>query len=189
MDAFKVAQNIEMKGTRLYAFGTAFTQPGQMAFCVSKLGDPQLGLFFDQRASNSHVLINKKTKGKLQVFNNALVKHCEFSRAVLRELVLVLDLLAGQLHQILVDDVSDMLEIDGEGDYLHGASPIPIVKAFAGYFGDVEFYRLVQSIDDVVHARDFGRELAVVAHQCRHRLSQHALDDITHVQCLARGAG
>src|ERR1700724_2279990 len=132
MDAFEVTQNIEMKGTRLYAFGTAFTQPGQMAFRVSKLGNTQLRLFFDQRASNSHVLINKKTKGKLQVFNNALVKHCEFSRAVLRELVLVLDLLAGQLHQILVDDVANMFEVDGEGDYLHGASRIWIIKALSG---------------------------------------------------------
>src|ERR1700722_483120 len=138
-----------------------------MAFRVPKLGETQLGLFLDQRASDTHVLVSENTKGKFQVFNNALVKHREFSRSFLRELVLVLDLLAGQLHQILVDDVANMFEVDGEGDYLHGASRIAIIKAFAGHFGDVKFYRFVQSIDDVVHARDFGRELAVVAHQCR----------------------
>src|SRR6202048_3523066 len=153
-----------MEGTRLYAFGPPVAQPGQMAFSVPKLGDTQLGLFLDQRASDTHVLINENTKGKFQVFNNALVKHREFSRSLFRELVLVLVLLSSQLHQILVDNFADMFEIDGEGDYLHGASSIPIIKAFAGQLGDVEFYRFVQSIDDVVYARDFGRELAVVAH-------------------------
>ena len=152
VDTFEIAQNIEMEGTRLYAFGPPVAQPGQMAFRVPKLGDTQLSLFLDQRASDTHVLINENTKGKFQVFNNALVKHREFSRSLPRELVLVLDLLVGQLHQILVDDVADMFEVDGEGDYLHGASSIPIIKAFAGHFGDVEFYRFVQFIDDIVHA-------------------------------------
>src|ERR1700675_548114 len=182
VDTLEIAQNIEMEGTRLYAFRPPVAQPGQMAFRVPKLGDTQLCIFLDQRASNTHVLINENTKGKFQVFNNALVKHREFSRSLFRELVLVLDLLAGQLHQILVDNVADMFEIDGAGDYLHGASSIPIIKSFAGDFGDVEFYRFVQSIDVVVHAQDFGRELAVVAHQCRHRLSQHGPDHNPPVQ-------
>src|ERR1700756_5616182 len=163
MDAFEITQNVEMEGTRLYAFGPPVAQPGQMAFRVPKLGDTQLGLFLDQRASDTHVLINENTKGKFQVFNNALVKHREFSRSLFRELVFVLDLLVGQLHQILVDDIADMFEVDGESDYLHGASTIPIIKALAGHFSDVEFYRFVQPIDNVVHARDFGRELAVIA--------------------------
>src|SRR5258708_12618258 len=123
-----------------------------MAFRVPKLGDTQLSLFLDQRASDTHVFINENTKGKFQVFNNALVKHREFSRSLLRKLVLVLDLLAGQLHQILIDDVADMFEVDGEGDYLHSASPIPIIKAFTGPFGNVEFYRFFQSIAALVHS-------------------------------------
>src|ERR1700751_465665 len=157
MDTFEIAQDIEMEGTRLYTFGPPIAQPGQMAFSVLMLGDTYLGLLLDQRASDTHVLVDEYTKGELQVFNDALVKHPEFSRSFLRELVLALDLLARQLHQILVDDVADMLKVDGEGDYFHGASPIPIIQALTGHFGDVEFYRLVQSIDDVVHVRDFGR--------------------------------
>ena len=41
-------------------------------------------------------------------------------RALAGELQLALDLLGGQLAQVLVDDVADMLEVGGEGDDLHG---------------------------------------------------------------------
>jgi hypothetical protein len=74
VDTFEIAQNIEMEGTRLDAFGPPVAQPGQMAFRVAKLGETQLGLFLDQRPSDTHVLVNENTKGKFQVFNNALVK-------------------------------------------------------------------------------------------------------------------
>lgn len=50
-----------------------------------------------------------------------------------RKLVLVLDLLTGELHQILVDDVANVFEIDCKSDDFRGASAISVIKASAGY--------------------------------------------------------
>ena len=90
---------------------------------------------------------------------------------------------------MLIDNVADMFEVDGERDDLHGAPPILIVEALAGHSGYIELDRLIQAINDVVHARDLGNEPAVVGHQRRHRLSQHVLDDITQVQRFPGCAG
>ena len=99
----------------------------------------------------------KTLNASFQVFNYALVERFEFSRSLFREFVLVFDLLGGEFHQVLVDDIADVFEVDCKGDDFRGAPAVPIIKAATGYLRYVELYRLVQSIDDVVHARDFAR--------------------------------
>jgi len=42
-------------------------------------------------------------------------------------------LLAGELHQILVDDVADMLEVGGEGDDVGGTPSFRLIEAGARY--------------------------------------------------------
>ena len=65
--------------------------------------------------------------------------------------------LAASSLKILVDDVADVLEVDGEGDDLHGAVALALVEAAARQLGHVELDGLVELVDDVVHARDFAR--------------------------------
>ena len=59
----------------------------------------------------------------------------------------------------------------------------------AGHLGDVEFYRLVQPVDRIVHARHLGDGSSVVGHQRRHALAQHGLGEVSHVQHFACRAG
>ena len=94
-----------------------------------------------------------------------------------------------ELAQILVDDVADMLEIDGERHDLHGAAALALVERVARELGDVELDRLVEPVDDIVQARHVAGELAVVGHQRGHDLAQHGLDGVAHAQRLARGIG
>jgi hypothetical protein len=67
-----------------------------------------LRLFLDQHAGNPHVRVHENAESKFQVFHDALVEAFKFSRSILRKLILVLDLLASKLNQVLVDDVANM---------------------------------------------------------------------------------
>ena len=91
-------------------------------------------------------------------------------RAFARELELALDLLGGKLGEVLVDDVADVLQVDGKGDDLHGPVALALVEAAARELGHEELDRLVELVDRVVHARDLARECTVVGHQGRHHL-------------------
>ncbi len=104
-----------------------------------------------------------------------------------RKLEPALDLLGREFAQILVDDVADMLEVDGEGDDLHRPLSLALVETAAGQFCDIELDRLVEAVDAVVHLRDLVDQRAVVGHHRRHHLAQHDLDVVAHVQRLARG--
>src|SRR5260370_5016683 len=153
-----------MKRACLYAFRSPLAQSRKMTVRTGELGGSQLRLFLDEGARDLDVIIDEDAEGELEVVDNALVEGRELRRSFLRELILVLDLLDGELHEVLVDDVADVLEVDRKRDDLHGASSVSIVKTFAGHLGHIELYRLVQAVHDVVHARDFCRKLAVVVH-------------------------
>src|ERR1700739_3057970 len=147
-----------MQRAGLYAFGPPLAQPRQMAVRIAELEIAQLRLLLDQRARNPHVLIEEHTESKLQVLDDALVEGLTLACALGWVLVLALDLLVCEFHQILIDDVADVFEVDGKGDDFGGAAAIAIVQAAAGNLGNIEFDHLVQSIDDVVHSWNFSGE-------------------------------
>jgi hypothetical protein len=68
----------------------------------------------------------------------------EFLRSFLREFILMLDLLSREFHEVFVDDISDVFEVDGKRDDLRGAPSISIIEALAGQLGYIEFCRPVQ---------------------------------------------
>ena len=91
-----------------------------------------------------------------------LVKLDQIRLALLRKCDAAPDLLGCEIHQILVDDVADVLEIDREGNDFHCAIAVAIIQAVAGHSRDVELHRLIEAVDGVVHAADLGNELAVI---------------------------
>ena len=113
----------------------------------------------------------------------------QFLGALGRELEPALDLLGCELAQILVDDIADMLEVDGEGDDLHRPLSLALVEAAAGELCDIELDRLIEAVDAVVHLRDLIDQRPVVGHHRRHHLAQHDFDVIAHMQGLAGGIG
>ena len=74
----------------------------------------------------------------------------------------VADLLGRKLHQVLVDDVADMLEIGGERDDVDGAPAVLVVELAARETREVELDRLVQLVDVVVRRLDLAAQLVVV---------------------------
>ena len=140
-------------------------------------------------AGGFHVAAHEDAERGLQALADALVEGGQLGGAFGGELIIAFDFLRRQLAQVLVDDVADVLEIDGERHDLHGAMALALVEAVAGELGDVELDRFVERVDDVVAPRHVAGELAVVGHQRGHDVAQHGLDRVAHAQRLARGIG
>ena len=79
--------------------------------------------------------------------------------------------------------------IDREGDDLHRPIALPLLEPIAREIGHVDFDRLVQPIDGVVHPRDLGRQLAIVVQKRGHHVAQHGFDGVAHADRLAGGVG
>jgi ribosomal protein S12 methylthiotransferase accessory factor YcaO len=73
-----------------------------------------------------------------------------------------------------------LLEVDGERHDFHRALAFALVEAAAGKLGKIELHRLVEAVDDVVHARHFADQRTVVGHQRLHDLAKHDLDHVAH---------
>src|SRR3546814_14954143 len=80
----------------------------------------------------------------------------DFPEAVVGEVQPVLDLLGCQLHQALVNDVADMLEIRGEGHDVAAPAAVFLAERFAADFGEVQLDRLVPAVARVVHMLDLA---------------------------------
>src|ERR1700739_1822092 len=110
----------------------------------------QESLFCEQLAVFADIAGHKDPERNPQGIHRALVEGRKLFSAFLRELKPALDLLGRQFAQILVNDIADMLKVDGEGDYLHCPLSLTLVEAAAGEFSDIELDRLVQAIDTVL---------------------------------------
>src|SRR5258708_29228186 len=156
-----------------------------MAFGGRKLRVAKAGLLLNQSAGDPYVPGYERTEGQSKVIQHAMMKGLQFSGSIAGELVPMFDLPGRKLHQILVDDVANVFQVDCKLDDLHGATTILLVESFSSHLGDVELDRFVETVGSVVHLRDLYDELPLVRHQGRHGLSKHRLDDISHVKRLA----
>src|SRR5215469_12106729 len=93
-------------------------QAVEMALHRGQLGVAQRSLFRQQLARLVGVARHEHAEGDPQRVHRALVEGGELLGALGRELEAALDLLGRKLAQILVDDVAEMLEVDGEGNDL-----------------------------------------------------------------------
>ena len=71
--------------------------------------------------------------------------------------------MAGELHQVLVDDVADMLEVGGEGQDLDVALAVLLAELGARGLDEVELDRLVEPVDRVVGGFDRLHRPGIVA--------------------------
>ena len=96
--------------------------------CADCLLGEQLARFVD-------VARHEHAERDPQGVRGALVERRQFLGAFRRKLEPALDLLGGEFAQVLVDDVADMLEIDGEGNDFHRPLSLALVEAAARQLG------------------------------------------------------
>ena len=83
---------------------------------MRRLSLPQLRLVGDKPARIRGVARHEDAERDLQAFDYAAMERRELGRAFRRELQLALDFLGRDFGEILVDDVTHVLEIDVERD-------------------------------------------------------------------------
>ncbi len=116
---------------------------------------------------------------------DAVVEIADLGQTLRREGIALADLLLGELAQVLVDDVADMLEIGDQGDDLEQAPALLLGQFVAGDLDQIELDRLVDGVDAVISLGDGSGELEFVLLQQRHGIAQHALDAVAEAQSLA----
>src|ERR1700732_279731 len=96
-----------------------------------ELGLAQLGLGPQQLARRFDVTRHEDAEGDLQALDGSLVETGQLGRSFRGKLVSSFYFFNRQLAQIFVDNVADMLKIDGERYDLHGAAAFAIIEAVA----------------------------------------------------------
>src|SRR3546814_6523628 len=89
---------------------------------------------------------------QIEVADDARVEGLQLRHALGREGGVVLDLLAGQLHQVLVDDVADVLEVGGEVEDLHAAPALLRVQLLVVELRSEEHTSELQSLIRISYA-------------------------------------
>ena len=97
----------------------------------------QLRLFGDQLPRLIDIAGHEYAESDLEAFEDALVERRQFGCALGRKLELAPYFLGRDLAHVLVDDVPDMLQVDGEGNNLHGAPALALIEAAARELGDI----------------------------------------------------
>ena len=185
VDALQIADQVEMDRTGLDALGAAGPDALVVAFGSALFGQAQVGLFLQQLARHFHIARHEQVAGHLQVGGDAMVEVGQFGQAFLREGQLVLDLLLRQLHQVLVDDVADMLQVGGEGQHVDIAAAFGFIQPMLGQFGEIQFDRLIQAVHRIVGLFHGLGQLGIVTGEYRHGVIQHARHGIAEPQRFA----
>src|SRR5450759_3135326 len=127
----QVAQHVEMQRGGFDRFGTALAQAVEMPFGGGELGIAQQRLLREKLARFIDVARHEDAERDPKRVHGSLVECRQFFGAFRRELKPALDLLGGELAQILVDDIAHVLEIDGEGNDLHRPLSLALVDTSA----------------------------------------------------------
>src|SRR5688500_18974091 len=115
VDALEVAQDVEMQRAGLDALGPAAAQAVQIAVGGFAFAVAEADLLLEELAGHADVATDEDGERQLDGVENLAVEGVDVARALFREAQPVLDLLGGELDQVLVDDVADMFEVGGEG--------------------------------------------------------------------------
>src|SRR5262245_14839921 len=186
-DALEVRQDVQVDLRRLQRFGQPRPQPAQVRFTQLTLAGPHERPLVQHLASQRPVVGGERRDRSLQVLGDQAVELLDLGPAGLREPAALIVLLPGQLHQVLVDDVADVLEVADEGDHAdllagelraHRLPPQP---------GQEELDLALHEIELVVALLDLLDEREVVRAERGQRIAQHPLRDVGHAQGLAVG--
>jgi hypothetical protein len=170
-----------MQRAGLDALLPAFPQPVQMIVDRSLLQVAHALLLGQERAGRVHVIQHEHARRQMQVVEQMLVHFADFLEALRREREPLLDLLGGDGAQALVDNVADVLEIDGERQDVRAALAIHLAQLVAAADGgEMQLYGAVQPIQRIVHPGQLDQQFAVIGAQRLEKSPQHGFHNVDH---------
>src|SRR5213076_3422187 len=114
--ALEVRQDVEVDLRRFDRLGEARTQAPEVGLAEVALARPDQGALVEDLLRQPAVVRGERGARPLEVLGAHPVELLDLGPARVREPPPLVDLLPGELHEVLVDDVADVLEVADEGD-------------------------------------------------------------------------
>lgn len=123
-----------MKSAGFDGLGPFLSDPGIVVF--DELGFEVAGRRF----------LPQQTSGKIEIGQHVFMECAQLGQALIGKIQAALDLLVRQLHQVVVDDVADMLEIRREAQNFDVAGAFLGVKFRLTELGEIELDGFVPAV-------------------------------------------
>src|SRR5262245_31057354 len=186
-DALEVGEDVEVDLGRLDRLRQARTQAAEVGFAKLSLAHAHEGSLIEHLLRKSPVVGREGRDGALEVLGDEAVELQNLRPARLGEATRLIELLARQLHEVLVDDVTDILEVADERNEADLLARQLRAHGLAAEPGQEQLDLALQEVDLVVALLDVLQQRLVVRAEDLHRVAQHTLDDVRHAQRLAGG--
>src|SRR5918996_1334541 len=186
-DALEVRQDVEVDLGGLQRFGQPRSQPAQVRLAQLPLAGAHERPLVEHLLGEHPVVGGEGGDRPLEVLDDQAVELLDLGPAGLREPAPLIILLAGELHQVLVDDVADVLEVPDEGDHPDLLAGEVGAHGLAAETGQEELDLALEEVDLVVALLDVFDHPQIVGLERAERIPQHALHHVGHPQRLAVG--
>src|SRR5262245_13531277 len=110
-DPFEVGEHVQMDLRGFQRFGEPASQPGQVGVAQLTLALSYHRPLIQDLLGQAPVVGREAGDGALEILRHHAVELHQLGLAGLREATALVELLARQLHEVLVDDVADVFEI------------------------------------------------------------------------------
>src|SRR5438093_596232 len=186
-DALEVREDVEVDLGRLDGLREPGAQAAQVGFAQLSLAHAHEGPLVEHLLREGLVVGREGGDRALEVLGHETVELEDLGPAGLREAARLVELLARQLHEVLVDDVADVLEVADEGDEADLLARELGAHRLAPEAGQEELDLALEEVDLVVALLDLLEQRLVIGAKDGHGVAQHDLHHVGHAQRLARG--
>ena len=187
VDALQVADHVQVQRRGLDALRRVLHEPRDVRIGVRALEITEKDLLGEELLRAFQVAVQEHAHSQAQVGDQTAVQVADFQHARLGELAALVDLLLLEIGDHALDNVSDLLHVDGERDDVRPAPALLVVERLAADLREVELDRRVQFVHDIVHLAQTLRQLAVIVLEHDQHAGQHLLDDVADTHGLAHG--
>src|SRR5438093_10225808 len=184
-DAFQVCQDIQVDLRRLDGLGEAGAQPSEVGLAQIPLAVPDHGALVEDFLRQAAVVGGEGGDGPLEVLSDQSVELLDLRPARVGEPPSLIELLPAELHQVLVDDVADVLEVADERNQRDLLAREVRAHRLAPEPGEEELDLPLEEVDLVVAPRDVLQELRVIAPEHDRHVAEHSLHHVGHSERLA----
>src|SRR5437870_408414 len=181
-DALQVRQDVEVDLRRLDGLGEARPQPIEVRLAQVALALPDHRALVEDLLRQSAVVRGEGGDGPLEVLPDDRVELLDLHPARVGEPSSLVELLPRELHQVLVDDVADVLEIPDEGDQRDLFAREVRAHRLATEPGEEELDLPLEEVDLVVTPRDVLQELLVVAREDHRHVAERSEEHTSELQ-------
>src|SRR6059036_1379749 len=186
-DALEVRQDVQVDLRRLDRLGQAGAQPSQVGFAQIALALPHQRALVQHLLREATVVGREGGDGALEVLRHHAVELLDLGPAGVGESTGLVELLATELHQVLVDDVPDVLEVADHRDQPDLLAAEVRAHRVTPQAREEELDLALEEIGLVVAPLDVLEQFVVAAGEDHRHVAQHPLHHIGHAQGLARG--